>query len=94
MAYPGAEMGDGQSDRQQLPYRLSKGLHNSHLASGDLRRRTVPTSAACTACEQPIAEGAAIMWLDNLPYHVRCGREETARRDAEIRERRMRRFAG
>jgi hypothetical protein len=87
-------MGDGQSDRQQLPYRLSKGLHNSHLASGDVRQRSVPSSAVCTACEEAIPEGAAIMWLDNLPYHVRCGRQETARRDAEIRERRLRRFGG
>lgn len=87
-------MGDGQRDGQQLSYRLSKGLHNSHLTSGDRRERPQPTApAACTACGEPIAAGASTMWLDDAPYHVRCGREETSRRDAAIRAARERRFS-
>jgi hypothetical protein len=87
-------MGDGQSDRQQLPYRLSKGLRDSHLTSGDRRTRPLPTADTCTACGQPIPPGASVMWLDDAPYHVKCGQSETTRRDAAALAERRRRLRG
>lgn len=86
-------MGDGQNDKQQLAYRLSKGLHDSHVTSRDLRAEPRPPGPhRCAGCGAEIGEAQSTMWLDDQPYHVRCGREVVERRDAEARTRLERRF--
>ena len=77
-------MGDGQSDGEKLAYRLSKGLHQSHLTSRDERMNPLPEGPKqCSACGGPMAAEDVTMWLDDRPYHARCGRAEIQRRDAE-----------
>lgn len=86
-------MGDGQDDRQQLAYRLSKGLHDSHITSRDLRAEPRPEGPhRCAGCGAEMAAGESTMWLDDRPYHVRCGREVVEDREAEARARLARRF--
>ena len=77
-------VGDGQSDGEKLAYRLSKGLHQSHLTSRDERAHPLPEGPKqCTSCGGGIGAEDVTMWLDDNPYHARCGRAETQRRDAE-----------
>lgn len=77
-------MGDGQSDGERLAYRLSKGLHQSHLTSRDERANPLPEGEKeCAACGGAMAPDDVTMWLRDLPHHPACGRELIRRLDAE-----------
>lgn len=85
-------MGDGMPDDVGLAHRLTKGLGGPASPSRDHLRSPRPSGPQpCTAGDGVIEEGEAVLWLDDRPYHVRCGRAiEQAREAAEVERLRQR----
>lgn len=85
-------MGDGMADDVRLAHRLSKGLGGPASPSRDHLRSPRPSGPQpCTAGDGLIEDGEATLWLDDRPYHVRCGRSvERARQEAEVERLRAR----
>lgn len=79
-------MGDGMADDVGLAHRLSKGLGGPASPSRDHLRAPRPAGPQpCTAGDGLIEAGDATLWLDDRPYHVRCGRAlDRARQEAEV----------
>lgn len=85
-------MGDGMADDVRLAHRLSKGLGGPASPSRDHARSPRPTGPQpCTAGDGLIDAGEATLWLDDQPYHVRCGQAvQRAREEAEVERLRRR----
>jgi len=85
-------MGDGMADDARLAHRLSKGLGGPPSPSRDHARSPRPAGPqSCTAGDGLIQAGEATLWLDDRPYHVRCGRAvEREREEAEVERLRRR----
>ncbi len=79
-------MGDGMADDARLAHRLSKGLGGPASPSRDHLRSPRPAGPqACTAGDGVIEANDPTLWLDDRPYHVRCGQAvERARQEAEV----------
>lgn len=85
-------MGDGIADGDLLAHRLSKGLGGPASPSRDHTRSPRPDGPLrCTAGDGLIEAADATFWLDDQPYHVRCGRAvEKEREEAEVERLRRR----
>ncbi len=85
-------MGDGMADDARLAHRLSKGLGGPATPSRDHARSPRPAGAQpCTAGDGLIEASEAMLWLDDRPYHVRCGQAvERTREEAEVERLRVR----
>ncbi|MGH7911803.1 MAG: hypothetical protein ACREQM_04190 [Candidatus Dormibacteraceae bacterium] len=79
-------MGDGMADDQGIAHRLSKGLGGPASPSRDHLRAPRPWGPQpCTMGDGVIGEQEATLWIDDRPYHARCGQElERSRAAAEV----------